>query len=72
MLEFSQESIGKFEYIARIKKTASFNQTGGFLMVTELKDYFDPLIPACNNNAPNPPILLSCGLSCLGRCGFFA
>ncbi len=70
MLEFSQGSIGKFEYIAKIKNR-QFESNWRFFMVTKLKGYFDPLIPACNNNAPKPPILFSCGLSCLGRCGFF-
>jgi len=29
-------------------------------------NYLDPLIPACNNNAPKPPIFCSCGFSVFG------
>jgi hypothetical protein len=39
------------------------------LFVRAIQNYFEPLIPACNNNAPKPPILFSCGLA---ACGFFA
>ena len=34
-----------------------------FIQQTEIKAYLEPLMPACNNNAPKPPILFSCGLA---------